>query len=53
MAAEWQSSCASCRPRHSPGAGAAVGDLRAEAVALLPRRPAQRSRGVKSQTHGL
>ena len=30
-------SCASRRPRHSPGARAAVGDLRAEAVALLPR----------------
>ena len=30
-------SCASRRPRHSPGARAAVGDLRAEAIALLPR----------------
>ena len=29
--------CASRRPRHSSGTGAAVGDLRAEAVALLPR----------------
>ena len=29
--------CASRRPRHSPGARAAVGDLRPEAVAMLPR----------------
>ena len=30
-------SCASRRPRHSPGARVAMGDLRAEAIALLPR----------------
>ena len=30
-------SSASCGPRHSPGARTAVGDLRAEAIALLPR----------------
>jgi len=33
-------SCASRRPRHSPRARAAVGDLRTEAIAMLPRRPA-------------